>query len=47
MTIDLVIRSGSVVDGTGSPAFTADIAVEGDRIVEVGKVYSKGKRENN
>lgn len=45
MTIDLVIRSGSVVDGTGSPAFTADIAVEGDRIVEVGKVDSKGKRE--
>ncbi len=45
MTIDLVIRSGSVVDGTGSPAFTADIAVEGDRIVEVGKVGSKGKRE--
>ncbi|HAQ03420.1 MAG: amidohydrolase family protein [Acidimicrobiales bacterium] len=45
MTIDLVIRSGSIVDGTGSPAFTADIAVEGDRIVEVGKVDSKGKRE--
>ena len=45
MTIDLVIRSGSVVDGTGSPVFTADIAVEGDRIVEVGKVDSKGKRE--
>ena len=45
MTIDLVIRSGSIVDGTGSPAFTADIAVEGDRIVEVGKVGSKGKRE--
>ena len=45
MTIDLVIRSGSIVDGTGSPAFTADIAVEGDRIVEVGKIDSKGKRE--
>jgi len=45
MTTDLVIRGGSVVDGTGSPAFTADIAVEDDRIVEIGKVEGKGKRE--
>ena len=45
MTTDLVIRGGSVIDGTGSPAFTADIAVEDDRIVEIGKVEGKGKRE--
>ena len=45
MAVDLVIRGGSVIDGTGSLAFTADIAVEGDRIVEIGKVDSKGKRE--
>ena len=45
MSVDLVIRGGSVIDGTGSLAFTADIAVEGDRIVEIGKVDSKGKRE--
>ncbi|MDG2352427.1 MAG: amidohydrolase family protein [Acidimicrobiales bacterium] len=45
MTTDLVIRGGSVIDGTGSPAFTADIAVEDDRIVEIGKVDSKGKKE--
>ena len=45
MTTDLVIRGGSVIDGTGSPAFTADIAVEDDRIVEIGKVEDKGKRE--
>ena len=31
MAVDLVIRGGSVIDGTGSLAFTADIAVEGDR----------------
>ena len=45
MAVDLVIRGGSVIDGTGSLEFTADIAVEGDRIVEIGKVDSKGKRE--
>jgi N-acyl-D-aspartate/D-glutamate deacylase len=35
---DLVIRGGIVVDGTGAPAFRADIAVRGDRIVRVDRV---------
>jgi len=45
---DLVIRNGSVVDGTGGPARapgTADIAVDGERITEVGQVDGKGRRE--
>ena len=33
---DLVIRSGTVVDGTGSARVTADVAVDGDVIVQVG-----------
>src|SRR5437762_1454893 len=33
---DLVIRNGRVVDGTGRPAFRNDIAITGDRIVEMG-----------
>ncbi len=45
MTFDLVIRGGSVIDGTGSHAFTADVAVKDDRIVEIGKVEEKGKKE--
>ncbi|MBW2425357.1 MAG: D-aminoacylase [Deltaproteobacteria bacterium] len=32
---DLLIRGGTLVDGTGAPARTADIAIEGDRIVAV------------
>ncbi|MEZ4414356.1 MAG: D-aminoacylase [Gemmatimonadota bacterium] len=32
---DLVIRGAEVLDGTGAPAFRADVAVRGDRIVAV------------
>ncbi len=33
---DIIIRGGSVLDGTGSPAVSADIGIRDDRIVEVG-----------
>jgi N-acyl-D-amino-acid deacylase len=36
MSVDLLIRNGTVVDGTGAPAFKADIAVSGDTIVSIG-----------
>ena len=34
---DLVIRGGSVVDGTGAPARRADVALEGGRIAAIGE----------
>lgn len=34
---DYLIRGGTVVDGTGAPAFTADVAVRGDRIARVSR----------
>jgi N-acyl-D-aspartate/D-glutamate deacylase len=45
MAFDLVIRGGTVVDGTGGPRRTADVAIAGDRIVEVGQVDGRGARE--
>lgn len=36
--LDIVIRGGTVVDGTGAPARTADIGIRDGRIVAIGKV---------
>lgn len=42
---DLVIRDATVIDGTGTPGFAADVAVVGDRIAEVGEVRARGTVE--
>jgi N-acyl-D-amino-acid deacylase len=35
---DLIIRNGRVIDGSGRPAFTADVAIKGDRIARIGNL---------
>ncbi len=42
---DVVIRGGTVVDGTGASPIPADVAIDGDRITEVGVVGDPGRRE--
>ncbi len=43
--VDLVVRGGTVVDGTGAPARQADVAVHEGRVVAVGTVDDTGDRE--
>jgi N-acyl-D-amino-acid deacylase len=35
---DLIIRNGRVIDGSGRPAFNADVAIKDDRIVRIGNL---------
>ena len=39
---DLIVRGGTVVDGTGAPPRVADVAVDDGRITEVGPVGADG-----
>lgn len=41
----IVIRGGTIVDGTGGPPVVADIAMVGDRIIELGQVSERGAEE--
>lgn len=45
MEFDLIIRNGVIVDGSGKPAFTGDVAVSGGKIAAVGKVEGSAKQE--
>ena len=43
---DVIIRNGSIYDGSGSPPFTGDVALRGDTIVAIGKLReARGKTE--
>ncbi len=42
---DLVIRGGTIVDGTGDPAFTGDVAIDGGKVTQVGRVDGEGAAE--
>ncbi|HYL62172.1 MAG TPA: D-alanyl-D-alanine carboxypeptidase/D-alanyl-D-alanine-endopeptidase [Candidatus Methylomirabilis sp.] len=43
---DLIIRNGHILDGTGNPWYSADVAVQGDRIAAIGDLRdAHAKRE--
>ena len=42
---DLIIRGGTIVDGSGNRSYSGDIAIVGDRIVEIGRISSQGSEE--
>ena len=45
MTLDLIIRGGTIYDGTGKPGVVADIGVAGGAIVEVGNIAERASQE--
>ncbi len=45
MDYDIVIRNGTIIDGTGAEGFTGDVAILDGRIVEVGDVNGSAQRE--
>jgi len=43
--LDIVIRGGQVVDGTGAEGYIADVGISGGKIAEIGKIAARGSRE--
>src|SRR3954469_11321235 len=41
---DLIVRNGKIVDGSGNPWFYGDVAINGDRIVSIGRVAGNAKQ---
>lgn len=39
--LDLIVRGGMIVDGSGAPRFAGDVGVRGDRIVAVGNLSGR------
>src|SRR5688572_3501462 len=45
MTYDLLIKNGTVIDGSGLPRYRADIGVAGGKIVTIGRIRGESARE--
>lgn len=39
---DYIIRGANIIDGSGGPAYTADLAIDGGRIAAVGELDGAG-----
>jgi N-acyl-D-amino-acid deacylase len=44
MSYDILIRNGTIVDGTGRPAYRADLAIAQGKIAEIGRIQSGASR---
>jgi N-acyl-D-amino-acid deacylase len=47
MTLDLVIRNGTIVDGSGMGRYRADVGVLDGKIVEIGRIRAPAQRTIN
>jgi N-acyl-D-amino-acid deacylase len=44
MSLDLLIRNGTIVDGSGAARYEGDVAVQDGRVVEIGRIRSAAER---
>jgi N-acyl-D-amino-acid deacylase len=44
MGLDLLIRNGTIVDGSGGARYRGDVGIRGDHIVELGRIRSVSER---
>jgi N-acyl-D-aspartate/D-glutamate deacylase len=44
-SFDIVVRGGTVIDGTNSEPFEADVGISGGKIAEIGKIADRGTEE--
>ncbi|MGZ5693761.1 MAG: N-acyl-D-amino-acid deacylase family protein [Burkholderiales bacterium] len=45
MSYDLVIKNGTVIDGSGLPRYRADVGVNGGKITTIGRIRGENARE--
>ncbi|MFZ2207079.1 MAG: amidohydrolase family protein, partial [Porticoccaceae bacterium] len=44
MTYDLIIKNGTVIDGSGLPRYRADVGVIGDKIAHIGRIRESARQ---
>jgi N-acyl-D-aspartate/D-glutamate deacylase len=43
--LELVVRGGTIIDGSGAEGYSADIGIRAGRILEIGRIAERGNRE--
>lgn len=47
MALDIIIRGGTIIDGTGNPGYQADLGIKDDQIVAIGRITDTADKEIN